>query len=37
VDVTADVTSALPAALITAFVTGVFGLPWFAVPLTRRR
>ena len=35
--VTGYVTSALPAALITAFVTGVFGLLWFALPLTRRR
>jgi len=35
--VTGYVTSALPAALITAFVTGVFGLLWFALPLARRR
>ncbi len=35
--VTGYVASALPAALITAFVTGVFGLLWFAFPLTRRR
>ena len=35
--VTGYVTSALPAALITAFVTGVFGLLWFALPLTQRR
>jgi MFS family permease len=35
--VTGYVTSALPAALITAFVTSVFGLLWFALPLARRR
>ena len=35
--VTGYVTSALPAALITAFVTGVFGLLWFVLPLTRQR
>lgn len=35
--VTGYVTSALPAALITAFVTCMFGLLWFAFPLTRRR
>jgi hypothetical protein len=35
--VTGFVASALPAALITAFVTCVFGLLWFAFPLARRR
>ena len=35
--VTGYVASALPAALITAFVAGVFGLLWFAFPLARRR
>jgi MFS family permease len=35
--VTGYVASSLPAALITAFVTGVFGLLWFAFPLVRRR
>jgi hypothetical protein len=35
--VTGYVASTLPAALITAFVTGVFGLLWFAFPLARRR
>ena len=35
--VTGYVTSALPAALITAFVTCVFAGLWFALPLTRRR
>ena len=35
--VTGYVASALPAALITAFVTCVFGLLWFAFPLARRR
>jgi len=35
--VTGYVASGLPAALITAFVTAVFGLLWFAFPLTRRR
>jgi hypothetical protein len=35
--VTGYVASTLPAALITAFVTGVFGLLWFAFPLVRRR
>jgi hypothetical protein len=35
--VTGYVASGLPAALITAFVTLVFGLLWFAFPLTRRR
>ncbi len=35
--VTGYVVSALPAALITAFVAGVFGLLWFAFPLARRR
>ena len=35
--VTGYVTSALPAALITAFVTCMFGLLWFAFPLARRR
>ena len=34
--VTGYVTSALPAALITAFVTCMFGLLWFAFPLARR-
>jgi Family of unknown function (DUF6328) len=35
--VTGYVTSALPAALITAFVTCMFGLLWFAFPLAHRR
>ena len=35
--VTGYVTSAVPAALITAFVTCMFGLLWFAFPLARRR
>lgn len=35
--VTGYVTSALPAALITAFVTCLFGILWFAFPLARRR
>jgi Family of unknown function (DUF6328) len=35
--VTGFVASALPAALITAFVTCMFGLLWFAFPLARRR
>ena len=35
--VTGYVTSAVPAALITAFVTCMFGLLWFALPLARRR
>ena len=35
--VTGYVASALPAALITAFVTAVFGLLWFAFPLAHRR
>jgi len=35
--VTGYVTSALPAALITAFVTCVFTGLWFELPLTRRR
>ncbi len=35
--VTGYVASGLPAALITVFVTCVFGLLWFAFPLTRRR
>lgn len=35
--VTGYVASAVPAALITAFVTCLFGLLWFAFPLTRRR
>jgi Family of unknown function (DUF6328) len=35
--VTGFVASALAAALITAFVTCVFGLLWFAFPLARRR
>ena len=30
------VTSAVPAGLITAFVTCTFGLLWFAFPLARR-
>ena len=34
--VTGYVTSAVPAALITAFVTCMFGLLWFAFPLARR-
>ncbi len=35
--VTGYVASGLPAALITASVAGVFGVLWFAFPLTRRR
>jgi Family of unknown function (DUF6328) len=35
--VTGYVASALPAALITVFVTCAFGLLWFAFPLARRR
>jgi hypothetical protein len=35
--VTSYVASGLPAALITALVTSVFGLLWFALPLARRR
>ena len=35
--VTGYVTSAVPAALITAFVTCMFGMLWFAFPLARRR
>ena len=35
--VTGYVTSALPAALITAFVACMFGLLWFAFPLAHRR
>ena len=35
--VTGYVTSALPAALITAFVTCMFGGLWFVLPLARRR
>jgi Family of unknown function (DUF6328) len=35
--VTGYVTSALPAGLITAFVTCMFGLLWFAFPLAHRR
>ena len=35
--VTGYVTSALAAGLITAFVTGLFGLLWFAFPLAHRR
>ncbi len=35
--VTSYVTSSLPAALITAFVAGGFGLLWFVLPLARRR
>ena len=35
--VTGYVASVLPAALITAFVTCVFGGLWFAFPLARRR
>jgi hypothetical protein len=34
--VTGYVTSAVPAALITAFVTCMFGMLWFAFPLARR-
>ena len=42
VDYEADVSlvlaaSGLPAALITAFVTCMFGLLWFVLPLARRR
>ena len=33
---TGYVTSAVPAALITAFVTCMFGMLWFAFPLGRR-
>lgn len=35
--VTGYVASGLPAALITALVTSVFGLLWFVLPLARRR
>ena len=35
--VTGYVASGLPAALITAFVTCMFGLLWFVLPLARRR
>jgi Na+/melibiose symporter-like transporter len=35
--VTSYVASGLPAALITAFITCVFGILWFAFPLIRRR
>jgi MFS family permease len=35
--VTSYVTSALSAGLITAFVTCMFGMLWFAFPLARRR
>jgi Family of unknown function (DUF6328) len=35
--VTGYVTSAVPAGLITAFVTCMFGLLWFAFPLAHRR
>ena len=35
--VTGYVAAALPAALVTAFVACVFGVLWFAFPLTRRR
>ena len=35
--VTGYVTSALPAVLITVFVTCMFGMLWFAFPLVRRR
>jgi hypothetical protein len=35
--VTGYVTSVLPAALITAFVTCMFGTLWFGFPLARRR
>ena len=35
--VTSYVTSALSAGLITAFVTSMFGMLWFAFPLARRR
>jgi len=35
--VTSYVTSALQAGLITAFVTCMFGMLWFAFPLARRR
>ena len=35
--VTGYVTSGLPAALITGFVTIVFAALWFVFPLTRRR
>jgi len=34
--VTGFVASAVPAALITAFVAGTFGLLWFASPSARR-
>ena len=35
--VTDYVSTGLTAALITVFVTGMFGLLWFALPLARRR
>ena len=35
--VTGYVTSAVPAGLITAFVTCMFGMLWLAFPLARRR
>ena len=35
--VTSYVTSALPAALITVFVTCMFGMLWFVFPLAHRR
>jgi ABC-type lipoprotein release transport system permease subunit len=35
--VTGFVASGLAAALITAFVFSLFGIVWFALPLTRRR
>ena len=35
--VTGFVTSGVPAVLITVFVACVFGILWFAFPLTRRR
>jgi hypothetical protein len=35
--VTGFVASVVPAVLITVFVAGVFGIVWFAFPLTRRR
>jgi hypothetical protein len=35
--VTGYVTRAVPAALITAFITCMFGTLWFAFPLARRR
>ena len=34
---TGYVASALPAVLITVFVTCMFGTLWFAFPLVRRR